>query len=121
MLPTKNQPTRAAKLVNLALLAIVMLLGFVSFLSLLELLLSVGALMIYRGIESEFRQHYTLVTLRNIWLVAGAIIVVSLIVGCSANFGQRLGERRALRWPLRILALELAIMGLTLLVTGRVI
>lgn len=121
MLPSKNQPARAAKLANLAALAVVMFLGFVSFLSALELLLSIGALVIYRGMESEFRQHYTLVTLRNIWLVAGAIIVVCLIVGCSVNFGRRLGERRALRWPLRILALELVIMGLTFLVTGRII
>ncbi len=121
MLPSKNQPARVAKLANLAVLAAVMLLGFVSFLSALELLLTVGAAVIYRGIESEFRQHYTLVTLRNIWLVAGAIIVVSLIVGCSANFGRRLGEPRALRWPLRILALELVIIGLTFLATGRIV
>ena len=118
---SKIQPTRAAKFLNLSLLAIVMILGFVSFLSMLELLLSIGALVIYRGIESEFRQHYALVMLRNIWLVAGAIIVLCVIVGCSYNFGRRLGERRALRWPMRILALELVVMGLTLLITGRII
>ena len=121
MIPVQKQASLTAKITNMALLLIVLVLGFVSYFASLELLLTIGALFIYQGIESEVRQYYSLVTLRNAWLVVGAIIVVSLVVGCSVNFGKRLGERRALRWPLRLLAFELAIIGLTILVTGRII
>ena len=121
MFPLQKQASRTAKLTNILLLVSVLVLGFVSFLASLELLLTIGAFVIFQGIDSEMRQYYSLVTLRNGWLIAGAIILVSLIVGCSYNFGRRLGERGTLRWLLRILALEVVIIGLTFLVTGRVI
>lgn len=118
MISEQNQASLTAKLTNLLLLVIVLVLGFVSFFAFLELLLTIGAYFIYLGIDSEVRQHYSLVTLRNAWLVVGAIIVVCLTVGCTTNFGKRMGDRRALRWPLRILAIEFVIIGLSLLFAG---
>ena len=112
MLPA-NARDSLSKLINLILLVLMTVSTFVCFFAIQELLLTVAATMIYHGIESEMRQHYSLVTVRNVWLIGGGVILVGFTIGCFDYFAKRLDQAQTRRRILLILLVEIGIIALS--------
>jgi len=94
---------------NFALLATVAVFGFLAFFASLEIVLTLGAPAIAQTIESAVRAKYTLVTLRNIWLLVGGILLLVVIIYCINYFFKHWHDMRVHRVFLVILALEAVI------------
>ncbi len=105
-------------LINLILLLVVLVLGMLSFFALLELVLTFSAPIIVNSISSTVRQHYTLVTVRNLWLLGGGAILLGFSVACIHHVSSHLGERRSRRLLLRIILAEIVIIGLNLVLAA---
>ncbi len=110
--------SKANRLINLLLLLIILPLGFLTFFSLQELIWTIGAAVILPGGEGSVRSHYALVTIRNIWLLFGGVALLAFVIGSTDYFFKHSRELRARRLFLRLLALELALIGLSGLVTA---
>ena len=89
-----------------------------TFFALLELVLTFAAPIIINSINSTVRQHYALVTVRNLWLLGGGTILLGFSVACIHHFTTHLGERRSRRLLLRIMLAELVIIGLHLVLAA---
>ena len=100
------------------LLVVALALAVLSFFAMLELLLTVAALLISQTIDSTVRQRYSLVTVRNLWLLGGGALLVGLVIGGTEYFIKRLGNARSRRLLLCILLVEIVIIGLAVAVTG---
>ena len=113
---TKPQAAKVA--INALLLAAVIALGLVTFFSLLEILLTISAPAIVASMGSATRGTYTLVTIRNIWLLGGGAVWLGIVIYCLDYFFKHWRERRIQSRYLRFLAAELVIIGLQVLIAG---
>ncbi len=96
--------------VNFGLLAAVIGLGFVALLASLEIALSIGARAIWQAMGETVRARYAFATLRNLWLIAGGLVLLVAIIYCVNSYFKRWRERRLLRVNLVALAAELLIL-----------
>ena len=94
---------------NFALLAAVAAVGFLAFLASLEIVLALSAPAVAQSIDSAVRAKYTLVTIRNVWLLVGGVIFLGLIIFCIDRYFKGWRARRLNRVFLRVLAFELGI------------
>ena len=113
-----TKPQAATVAINALLLAAVIALGLVTFFSLLEILLTISATVIFQAIDSQTRQYYAGVTVRNIWLLVGGAVWLGIVIYCLDYFFKHWRERRIQGRYLRFLAAELVIIGLQVLIAG---
>ena len=98
MLPaekSKNAKLLSVKLINLVLLTLAMALGVACYFALLELLLAIGARVLVETVESSVQRHYSLVSLRNLWMIGGGVLLVIFVIGLPGYLSKRMGERRS--------------------------
>ena len=103
------------QLLNLVLVVSVLALTLVAFFALLELILTLAAHIIVATNDSEVSSRYALITVRNIWLIAGGATMVGIVIyliDAAFKRWRTLGIRRLF---LRVLVAELAIICLQLL------
>ena len=112
MLPA-NARVSLSKLINLLLLLLMTVSTFVCFFAIMELLLTIAATVIYHGVESVVRQRYSLVTVRNIWLIGGGAVLVGFTIGSFDHFAKRLDQAQTRRRILLILLVEIGIIALS--------
>jgi hypothetical protein len=91
---------------NFILLLAVVVLGFASLIYSLELTLMVGAPLMLRSMGDTVQAKYALVTLRNIWMLAGGIFVLVIVIYSINTFFKRWREMRLQRVFLVALAVE---------------
>lgn len=91
---------------NLALLAGAVVLGFLAFFHSLEIVLSLGARVIWESMGDTVQGKYALATLRNLWLLVGGIIFLVVIIYCINVFFKRWREMRIQRAFIILLAAE---------------
>ena len=106
------------RLVNILLAVPALLLAVVAFFALQEILLRVAAQLIIGSAGNTVRGTYALVMVRNLWLLIGGALLVGVMIGCldyCFKHAHKPGTRRLL---LRILAVELVIIGLQLVIAG---
>ena len=99
-------------LINVVLLVAAAGLGIVAFFSMMEILLTVAAQVIVRGVESEVRGRYALVMVRNLWLIIGGAGLVGLEIYFMDYFFKHWRKLRTRRLFLRVVAIEVVIIGL---------
>ncbi len=116
--PSKSVSSLAFKLATLLLLVITLALGVVTFFALQEILLTVGAFLIVENVDGSVRQRYSLIVLRNIWLLGGGALLLVFVVGSLHHFTQRLEQSRSRRMLLRILVFEILVIGASMVMTG---
>lgn len=91
---------------NLALLAGAVAFGLVSFFASLEIVLSLGARVIWESMGDTVQGKYALATLRNVWLLVGGIVFLVVIIYCINVFFKRWREMRIQRAYIILLAAE---------------
>ncbi|MCY3833089.1 MAG: hypothetical protein OXG85_08725 [Chloroflexi bacterium] len=79
---------------NLALLVIAVGEGILAFFSSLEIVLTLGAQVIWQSMGDTVQGKYALATLRNIWLLIGGLILLSLVIYCIHYYFGHWRERR---------------------------
>lgn len=106
------------QLLNLVLILCVLALALVTFFALMELLLTVAAWVIVATNDSEVSSRYALITVRNIWLIAGGALTVGIVIYLVDVAFKRWRTAGIRRLFLRVLAVELVVIGLQLLVAS---
>lgn len=91
---------------NFALLAAAVALGFLALISSLEIVLMLAAPLLLRSMGDTVQTKYALVTVRNIWLLAGGILCLAVIIYCIDCFFKRWRESRAQRLYIVLLVVE---------------
>lgn len=91
---------------NFALLAAAIAVGLVAFFASLEIVLSLGARVIWGSMGDTVRGKYALATLRNLWLLVGGIVFLVVIIYCINVFFKRWRETRIQRAYVILLAVE---------------
>lgn len=92
--------------INFTLLVAVVVLGFLSLIYSLDIVLALGAPLVLESMGNTVRGKYALVTLRNVWMLAGGILLLVVIVFCINYFFKRWQDMRVQRVFLIALALE---------------
>ncbi len=103
---------------NISLFGLALVLAMWSFFALQEILLTLGAYAILHAVDDSVRGNYTLITLRNFWLLGAGAFMVGFIIFCLDYIFKHWRRRRARRLFLRILVVEVCIIGLSVLVAG---
>ncbi len=111
-------PPWLTAVLNVILVAVVLALGVVTLFATLELALLVGAQVIVRTNDNPVRGSYALGTLRNLWLIGGGVLTVAFVIGTLDYFFKRWRQPRARRIFLRMLAVELLVIGVTAMTLG---
>ena len=111
-------PSLINRLVNLLLAILAVVLALVCFFVLQEVVLTIGAHFIVQTVDSRVRSHYALVTIRNFWLLFGGMVLLGFYIGCLNKYFTAAGEKSTRRLFLRILAVEIALILLSVLVVG---
>ena len=106
-----NPPRWQTAVINIILVAVVLALGVVTYFATLELALLVGAQVIISTNDSPVRGRYALGTLRNLWLIGGGVLTMAFVIGTLDYFFKRWRQPGARRIFLRMLAVELAVIG----------
>ncbi len=99
--------------INIALAAVVLVLGVVTFFATLELALLAGAQVIVSTNDSPVQGSYALGTLRNLWLIGGGAVTMAFVIFTLDYFFKHWRQAGARRIFLRMLAVELAVIGAT--------
>ena len=106
------------RLFNLLLAIVAVVLAMVCFFVLQEVVLTIGAHFIVQTVDSRVRSHYALVTIRNLWLLFGGMVLVGFYIGCLNTYFNAAGEMKTRRLFLRILAVEIALIALSRLIVA---
>ncbi|MCY3799377.1 MAG: hypothetical protein OXG84_16335 [Chloroflexi bacterium] len=105
--------------INFLLLAAAVGLGFVALIYSLEIALALGARLIWQSLGDTVQAKYALVTLRNLWLLVGGILLLVIVIYCINNFFKRWQDARIHRLYLVALATEaLIIVAAQVLITA---
>ncbi len=91
---------------NFVLLAAAVGLGFVTFFHSLEIVLSLGARVIWESLGDTVQGKYALATLRNVWLLLGGMLFLAIIIYCINVFFKRWREMRIQRAYIIVLVIE---------------
>jgi len=116
--PSQNYQTYFDLFLNLALFVAAFALGLWSFFALQEILLTLGAYVIAATVDGPLRGKYSLLTLRNFWLLGGGAFLAGLGVFCLDYFFKHWRARRLRRFCARALVLELCFIGLSMWLAG---
>ncbi|MCY3976989.1 MAG: hypothetical protein OXG23_02715 [Chloroflexi bacterium] len=105
--------------INFLLLAAAVGLGFVALIYSLEIALALGARLIWQSLGDTVQAKYALVTLRNLWLLVGGILLLVVTIYCINYFFKRWQDARIHRLNLFALAVEaLVIIAAQVLITA---
>lgn len=92
--------------INFVLLSAATVLGFVSLIYSLEIVLALGAQLIIQSLGETVQAKYALVTLRNVWMLVGGILILVIIIFCIHYFFKHWHDMRVQRIYLAVLAVE---------------
>ena len=92
--------------INFVLLFAAVALGFISLIYSLEIVLALGAQLIWQSMGETVQAKYALVTLRNVWMLVGGIVLLVVIIYCIHIFFKHWREMRLQRVFLLALAAE---------------
>lgn len=80
-----------------------------------EIVLTLAAPAVARSAADAVRGHYAMVTLRNLWLLFGGTLSVGLIIYSLDRLFKQSAKLSTRRYFLRLLAVEMVIIGAQLL------
>lgn len=103
------------RLITIGLAIPALLLVVVSLFAAQEIVLTLAAPMIARSAADTVRGSYALVTLRNLWLLFGGTLALGLIIYSLDRLFKQSAKPSTRRYFLRLLAVELVIIGAQLL------
>lgn len=106
------------RLINIGLAVPALLLAVVCLFALQEIILTLAAPMIARSATDTVRGHYALVTLRNLWLIFGGMLALGLIIYSLDRLFKHSAKPSTRRFFLRLLVVELVILGAQFLIAG---
>ncbi len=92
--------------INFALLAAAVALALVSFFASLEIVLTIGAQVIWGAMGDTVQAKYAFATLRNVWLLVGGIIFLVIIIYCINHYFKRWHDMRVQRLYIVLLVVE---------------
>lgn len=104
--------------INFVLLAAAVALGLLSLFASLEIVLTIGAQVIWGSMGDTVQAKYGLVLLRNIWLLFGGIILLVVIIYCINRFFRRWREDRVQLLYIWLLAVEALILAAAQAITA---
>lgn len=91
---------------NLVLLVTAVCVGLLSFFASLEIVLTIGAQVIWGSLGDTLQGKYALVTIRNLWLILGGLLLLGVIIYCINTFFKHWRDMRVHRVYIYLLAVE---------------
>ncbi len=112
----KTSESQASKnrILNFGLAVPALLLVVIALFALLEIILTLAAPVIASSAADSVRGHYAMVTLRNLWLIFGGMLSLGAIIYSLDRLFKRSAQVSTRVFFLRLLAVELIIIGLQL-------
>jgi len=96
--------------INFLLLAAAVALGLLSLFASLEIVLTIGAQVIWGAMGDTVQAKYTLVLLRNVWLLVGGVILLIVFIYCINRFFKQWRDTRVQRVTIWLLVVEALIL-----------
>ena len=103
---------------NFGLLAAAVAVGLVSFFASLEIVLTIGAGLIWQSLGDTVQGKYGLVALRNVWMILGGLLWLGVIIYSINYFFKHWRARRIHRVYLYLLGAAALIILLAQIVTA---
>ena len=111
---TRESPSALHKLVTIGLAILTLPLLVVVLFATQEIALTLAAQAIVSSVTDAVRGRYALVALRNLWMLFGGVLTLGLIIYSLDRLFNKAGQLSTRRYFLRLLAVELVIIGLRL-------
>lgn len=102
-------PWQLFAVINFLLLAAAVSLSFVALIYSLEIALTIGAPLILQSLGDTVQAKYALVTLRNVWMLVGGIVLLVVVIYCINSFFKRWRDSRLHRVCILALAVDMLI------------
>lgn len=115
---TSESDSTRNRLITVGLAVPALLLIVVTLFATLEIVLTLAAPMIASSAADSTRGRYALVTLRNLWLIFGGMLSLGLIIYSLDRLFKQAAKPSTRRFFLRLLAVELVIIGAQFVVVG---
>jgi len=96
--------------INFLLLAAAVVLGLLSLFASLEIVLTIGAQVIWGSMGDTVQAKYALVLLRNVWLLVSGILLLIVFLYCFNRFFKHWRDMRVQRVYLTLLVVEALIL-----------
>ena len=103
---SSNRSWIAFTVINFALLTAAVAVALVSFFASLEIVLTIGAQVIWGAMGDTVQAKYAFATLRNVWMLVGGIIFLVIIIYCINHYFKRWREARIHRVYIILLVVE---------------
>jgi hypothetical protein len=103
------------KLLNGLLLLITCILSVVVFFGILEIIVSVANFVLIRTMDSPTQRAYTIITLRNFWMLLGGGSLAMFLIGSLEYHLKRLGNEKTRHILVKILRVEAVIIVLSVI------
>ena len=113
-----ESPLTVNRLITFGLAAPALLLTVLALFAMQEIVLTLAAPLIARSAADTIRANYALVTLRNFWLLFGGTLALGLIIYSLDRLFKHIDKRSTRLFFLRLLAVELVIIGAQFVLTG---
>lgn len=115
---TSESRPATSRLISIGLAIPTLLLVVVALFASLDIVLTLAAPAIASGAADSTRGRYALVTLRNLWLIFGGMIALGVIIYSLDRLFKGSAKPRSRQYFLRLLAVELVILGAQFVVVG---
>ncbi|MCY3864123.1 MAG: hypothetical protein OXG68_01665 [Chloroflexi bacterium] len=102
---------------NFVLLAAAVAIGLISFFASLEIVLTLGARVIWSSLGDTVQGKYALATVRNVWLLVGGILFLVVVIYCINVFFKRWRDMRVQRVYILFLVAEALVILLAMALT----
>jgi len=104
------------QLTNLLLIIVTMILGVVAFFSIMDMLMTIGASVVIQSADITTQQKYTISTIRNVWVLFGGCFLLGFLIVSIDYHTRRLNNPKTTRILMGTSAIEVIIIGLSLII-----
>lgn len=113
---TTSNPSLTYKVTNGLLLLASMILSLITFIAIQDILLALVAPLILTSEDATVQNKYTLVTIRNVWVLFGGTLLLGYLVTGIEYHAKRLDQERVRRILLYTLLVEIVLIGLSVII-----
>jgi len=115
-LMTDTHSSMVFKLTNGFLLVASMVLSVLTFIAIQDILLALVAPLVLNSEDATVQNKYTIVTIRNVWVLFGGTLLLAYLVTGIEYHAKRLDQERVRRILLYTLLVEIILIGLSVII-----
>lgn len=116
---TQTPPIYVRKITNVVLIIVTSLLAIVTFFAIQDVLVAITAFIVAMNPTEDWvtvRDTYIVITVRNLWVFIGGILMLALLVVTTDYHSRRIGNPKTLKILLWTLGIEVFFIALSMII-----